>query len=291
MANSKEIKTQIASIGNTQKITSAMEKVAVSKMKKTQEKMLKGRPYRDRMLEVISHLTNGQPEYKPTYMAEREPKKVAIIVVSSDKGLCGGLNANLLREVTQFAAKEAQLGQEISYSLIGTKAQSFFRSYGGNVVTATEKLGDDPSIEQLVGSMKILLDSFAEGEVDKVYLASNKFVNTMTQQPEVTQLLPLKKIEEQTEEEVDGPRWDYIYEPDDSRALLDALMERYIESLLYQAVIENIACEQAAKMVAMKSATDNAGELIEELQLVYNNARQAAITQEISEIVAGAEAL
>jgi F-type H+-transporting ATPase subunit gamma len=291
MANSKEIKTQIASIGNTQKITSAMEKVAVSKMKKTQEKMLKGRPYRDRMLEVISHLTNGQPEYKPTYMAEREPKKVAIIVVSSDKGLCGGLNANLLREVTQFAAKEAQLGQEISYSLIGTKAQSFFRSYGGNVVTATEKLGDDPSIEQLVGSMKILLDSFAEGEIDKVYLASNKFVNTMTQQPEVTQLLPLKKIEEQTEEEVDGPRWDYIYEPDDSRALLDALMERYIESLLYQAVIENIACEQAAKMVAMKSATDNAGELIEELQLVYNNARQAAITQEISEIVAGAEAL
>jgi len=291
MANSKEIKTQIASIGNTQKITSAMEKVAVSKMKKTQEKMLKGRPYRDRMLEVISHLTNGQPEYKPTYMAEREPKKVAIIVVSSDKGLCGGLNANLLREVTQFAAKEAQLGQEISYSLIGTKAQSFFRSYGGNVVTATEKLGDDPSIEQLVGSMKILLDSFAEGEIDKVYLASNKFVNTMTQQPEVTQLLPLKKIEEQTEEEVDGHRWDYIYEPDDSRALLDALMERYIESLLYQAVIENIACEQAAKMVAMKSATDNAGELIEELQLVYNNARQAAITQEISEIVAGAEAL
>ena len=291
MANSKEIKTQIASIGNTQKITSAMEKVAVSKMKKTQEKMLKGRPYRDRMLEVISHLTNGQPEYKPTYMAEREPKKVAIIVVSSDKGLCGGLNANLLREVTQFAAKEAQLGQEISYSLIGTKAQSFFRSYGGNVVTATEKLGDDPSIEQLVGSMKILLDSFAEGEVDKVYLASNKFVNTMTQQPEVTQLLPLKKIEEQTEEEVDSHRWDYIYEPDDSRALLDALMERYIESLLYQAVIENIACEQAAKMVAMKSATDNAGELIEELQLVYNNARQAAITQEISEIVAGAEAL
>jgi F-type H+-transporting ATPase subunit gamma len=291
MANSKEIKTQIASIGNTQKITSAMEKVAVSKMKKTQEKMLKGRPYRDRMLEVISHLTNGQPEYRPTYMAEREPKKVAIIVVSSDKGLCGGLNANLLREVTQFAAKEAQLGQEISYSLIGTKAQSFFRSYGGNVVTATEKLGDDPSIEQLVGSMKILLDSFAEGEIDKVYLASNKFVNTMTQQPEVTQLLPLKKIEEQTEEEVDGPRWDYIYEPDDSRALLDALMERYIESLLYQAVIENIACEQAAKMVAMKSATDNAGELIEELQLVYNNARQAAITQEISEIVAGAEAL
>ena len=290
MANSKEIKTQIASISNTQKITSAMEKVAVSKMKKTQEKMLKGRPYRDRMLEVISHLANGQPEYKPTYMEERDPKKIAIIVVSSDKGLCGGLNANLLREVTRFAATESASGREVSYSLIGTKAQSFFRSFGGNVISATEKLGDEPSIEQLVGSMKILLDSFAEGNIDKVYLASNKFVNTMTQQPEVTQLLPLGKLEEGEEKE-GGPRWDYIYEPDDSRLLMDGLMERYIESLLYQAVIENISCEQAAKMVAMKSATDNAGNLIDELQLVYNNARQAAITQEISEIVAGAEAL
>tara|TARA_B100000287_G_scaffold175967_1_gene165966 strand:- start:762 stop:1634 length:873 start_codon:yes stop_codon:yes gene_type:complete len=290
MANSKEIKTQIASISNTQKITSAMEKVAVSKMKKTQEKMLKGRPYRDRMLEVISHLANGQPEYKPTYMEERDPKKIAIIVVSSDKGLCGGLNANLLREVTRFAASESASGREVSYSLIGTKAQSFFRSFGGNVISATEKLGDEPSIEQLVGSMKILLDSFAEGNIDKVYLASNKFVNTMTQQPEVAQLLPLGKLEEGEEKE-GGPRWDYIYEPDDSRLLMDGLMERYIESLLYQAVIENISCEQAAKMVAMKSATDNAGNLIDELQLVYNNARQAAITQEISEIVAGAEAL
>jgi F-type H+-transporting ATPase subunit gamma len=290
MANSKEIKTQIASISNTQKITSAMEKVAVSKMKKTQEKMLKGRPYRDRMLAVINHLANGQPEYKPTYMEERDPKKIAIIVVSSDKGLCGGLNANLLREVTRFAASESASGREVSYSLIGTKAQSFFRSFGGNVISATEKLGDEPSIEQLVGSMKILLDSFAEGNIDKVYLASNKFVNTMTQQPEVTQLLPLGKLEEGEEKE-GGPRWDYIYEPDDSRLLMDGLMERYIESLLYQAVIENISCEQAAKMVAMKSATDNAGNLIDELQLVYNNARQAAITQEISEIVAGAEAL
>lgn len=291
MANSKEIKTQIASISNTQKITSAMEKVAVSKMKKTQEKMLKGRPYRDRMLSVISHLANGQPEYKPTYMEERDPKKIAIIVVSSDKGLCGGLNANLLREVTRFAASESSSGKEVSYSLIGTKAQSFFRSFGGNVISATEKLGDEPSIEQLVGSMKILLDSFAQGEIDKVYLASNRFVNTMTQQPEVAQLLPLGRIENEDEGKQEGSRWDYIYEPDDSRMLMDGLMERYIESLLYQAVIENIACEQAAKMVAMKSATDNAGALIDELQLVYNNARQAAITQEISEIVAGAEAL
>ena len=293
MANSKEIKVQIASIGNTQKITSAMEKVAVSKMKKTQDKMLKGRPYRDRMLSVISHLAKGQPEYKPKYMEEREVKKIAIIVISSDKGLCGGLNANLLRDVTRFASEQASSGKEISYSLIGTKAQSFFRSFGGNVISVTEKLGDDPSIEQLVGSMKILLDAFSEGEIDKVYLASNSFVNTMTQQPEINQLLPLSKIDDEGEEESakGAPRWDYIYEPDDSRVLLDGLMERYIESLLYQSVIENIACEQAAKMVAMKSATDNAGSLIEELQLVYNNARQAAITQEISEIVAGAEAI
>ena len=293
MANSKEIKVQIASIGNTQKITSAMEKVAVSKMKKTQDKMLKGRPYRDRMLSVISHLAKGQPEYKPKYMEEREVKKIAIIVISSDKGLCGGLNANLLRDVTRFASEQASSGKEISYSLIGTKAQSFFRSFGGNVISVTEKLGDDPSIEQLVGSMKILLDAFSEGDIDKVYLASNSFVNTMTQQPEINQLLPLSKIDDESEEDSgkDAPRWDYIYEPDDSRVLLDGLMERYIESLLYQSVIENIACEQAAKMVAMKSATDNAGSLIEELQLVYNNARQAAITQEISEIVAGAEAI
>ena len=293
MANSKEIKVQIASIGNTQKITSAMEKVAVSKMKKTQDKMLKGRPYRDRMLSVISHLAKGQPEYKPKYMEEREVKKIAIIVISSDKGLCGGLNANLLRDVTRFASDQASSGKEISYSLIGTKAQSFFRSFGGNVISVTEKLGDDPSIEQLVGSMKILLDAFSEGDIDKVYLASNSFVNTMTQEPEINQLLPLSKIDDEGEDNSgkDAPRWDYIYEPDDSRVLLDGLMERYIESLLYQSVIENIACEQAAKMVAMKSATDNAGSLIEELQLVYNNARQAAITQEISEIVAGAEAI
>tara|TARA_Y100000588_G_C14044738_1_gene834436 strand:- start:313 stop:1032 length:720 start_codon:yes stop_codon:yes gene_type:complete len=239
------------------------------------------------MLEVIGHLANGQPEYKPTYMAERKASKIAIIVITSDKGLCGGLNANLLREVTNFASQEASAGREISYSLIGTKARSFFKSFGGNVMSATEKLGDDPSIEQLVGSIKLLLDSFGEEKLDRVYLASNMFINSMTQSPEIKQLLPLAKIEDKKE----PTRWDYIYEPDDSRKLLDGLMGRYIESLVYQAVVENIACEQAAKMVAMKSATDNAGELIEELQLVYNNARQAAITQEISEIVAGAEAL
>ena len=264
-----------------------MEKVAASKMKKTQDRMERGRPYRNRMLEVIGHLANGQPEYKPTYMVEREPKNIAIIVITSDKGLCGGLNANLLREVTGFAKQESEQGKDISFSLIGTKARAFFRSYGGNVMSATEKLGDDPSIEQLVGSMKLLLDSFGEGNLDRVYLASNRFENTMTQSPEIKQLLPLQKLDQPEE----AALWDYIYEPDDARGLLDGLMERYIESLVYQAVVENIACEQAAKMVAMKSATDNAGELIDELQLVYNNARQAAITQEISEIVAGAEAL
>ena len=287
MASSKEVRNQIASIGNTQKITSAMEKVAASKMKKTETRMAKGRPYRDRMLEVISHLANGQPEYKPTFMEEREVKNVSIIVVTSDKGLCGGLNANLFREVTKFTKQLSEEGKQVSYCLIGTKGRAFFKSYGGKVLSATEKLGDDPSIEELLGAIKVLLDSFVDGETDQVFLASNKFVNTMTQSPTVEQLVPLVR------EEVDEKpsHWDYIYEPDDSRVILDGLMSRYIESLVYQAVVENIACEQAAKMVAMKSATDNAGDLIDELQLVYNNARQAAITQELSEIVAGAAAL
>ena len=287
MASSKEVRNQIASIGNTQKITSAMEKVAASKMKKTETRMAKGRPYRDRMLEVISHLANGQPEYKPTFMEEREVKNVSIIVVTSDKGLCGGLNANLFREVTKFTKQLSEEGKQVSYCLIGTKGRAFFKSYGGKILSATEKLGDDPSIEELLGAIKVLLDSFVDGETDQVFLASNKFVNTMTQSPTVEQLVPLVR------EEVDEKpsHWDYIYEPDDSRVILDGLMSRYIESLVYQAVVENIACEQAAKMVAMKSATDNAGDLVDELQLVYNNARQAAITQELSEIVAGAAAL
>ena len=287
MASSKEVRNQIASIGNTQKITSAMEKVAASKMKKTETRMAKGRPYRNRMLEVISHLANGQPEYKPTFMQEREVKNVSIIVITSDKGLCGGLNANLFREVTKFTKELSEQGKQVSYCLIGTKGRAFFKSYGGKILSATEKLGDDPSIEELLGAIKVLLDSFVEGETDQVFLASNKFVNTMTQSPSLDQLVPLVR-----EEAAEKPsHWDYIYEPDDSRVILDGLMSRYIESLVYQAVVENIACEQAAKMVAMKSATDNAGDLIDELQLVYNNARQAAITQELSEIVAGAAAL
>ena len=287
MASSKEVRNQIASIGNTQKITSAMEKVAASKMKKTEVRMAKGRPYRERMLEVISHLANGQPEYKPTYMDEREVKNVAIIVVTSDKGLCGGLNANLFRQVTRFTRELAEEGKDVGYCLIGTKARAFFKAYGGRIISATERLGDDPSIEELLGAVKVLLDSFVEGDIDKIYLASNKFVNTMTQNPTVDQLVPL--LREETGQKIQ--HWDYIYEPDDSRTILDGLMSRYIESLVYQGVVENIACEQAAKMVAMKSATDNAGDLIDELKLVYNKTRQAAITQELSEIVGGAAAL
>ena len=287
MASSKEVRNQIASIGITQKITSAMEKVAASKMKKTEVRMAKGRPYRERMLEVISHLANGQPEYKPTYMDEREVKNVAIIVVTSDKGLCGGLNANLFRQVTRFTRELAEEGKDVGYCLIGTKARAFFKAYGGRIISATEKLGDDPSIEELLGAVKVLLDSFVEGDLDKIYLASNKFVNTMTQNPTVDQLVPL--LREETGKKIQ--HWDYIYEPDDSRTILDGLMSRYIESLVYQGVVENIACEQAAKMVAMKSATDNAGDLIDELKLVYNKTRQAAITQELSEIVGGAAAL
>ena len=264
-----------------------MEKVAASKMKKTEVRMAKGRPYRERMLEVISHLANGQPEYKPTYMDEREVKNVAIIVVTSDKGLCGGLNANLFRQVTRFTRELAEEGKDVGYCLIGTKARAFFKAYGGRIISATERLGDDPSIEELLGAVKVLLDSFVKGDIDKIYLASNKFVNTMTQNPTVDQLVPL--LREETGKKIQ--HWDYIYEPDDSRTILDGLMSRYIESLVYQGVVENIACEQAAKMVAMKSATDNAGDLIDELKLVYNKTRQAAITQELSEIVGGAAAL
>ena len=286
MANTKEIRKQISSISNTQKITSAMEMVASSKMRKTQDRMEMGRPYADRMLSVIGHLANSNPEYKPLYMTERDTKNIGIIVVSSDKGLCGGLNINLFRSLVGFLKEQADQGIGQQFCSVGTKAKVFFNSYGGNIVAATEKLGDVPALEDLIGSIKILLEKFEAGDIDKVYLASNRFENTMTQQPEIKQLLPL--LAEDTPEL--KHRWDYIYEPD-AKELLDGLMQRYIESLVYQAVIENIACEQAAKMIAMKNATENAGTLIDELQLIYNNARQAAITQELSEIVGGAAAL
>ena len=286
MANTKEIRKQISSISNTQKITSAMEMVASSKMRKTQDRMEMGRPYADRMLSVIGHLANSNPEYKPLYMSEREVKAVGIIVVGSDKGLCGGLNINLFRTLLPFLKDLSDQNIEQKFCPIGTKARVFFNNFGGEVVSTAEKLGDIPALENLIGAIKVLLDKFEQGEIDQVFLASNRFENTMTQEPNIKQLLPL--LPEDTPEL--KRRWDYIYDPD-AQELLDGLMQRYIESLVYQAVIENIACEQAAKMVAMKNATENAGTIIDELQLIYNNARQAAITQELPEIVAGAEAL
>ena len=283
MAIGKEIRSQIGSIKSTQKITSAMEMVAASKMRKAQERMRATRPYAEKMRQVIGHIAKSNKDYVHPFMRERDVKRVGYIVVSSDRGLCGGLNGNafklLVREMKQWKEK----GVEIDLCAIGQKGASFFRSYGGNVVAALTHLGDNPSAEKLVGNVKVMLDAFEDGKIDRLYVIYNEFVNTMTQKPKSEQLLPLP---EGLDEEV-GHQWDYIYEPD-SRPILDALLPRYIESQVYQGVVENLACEQAARMIAMKSATDNAGDIIDELQLVYNKARQAAITQEISEIVSGA---
>jgi F-type H+-transporting ATPase subunit gamma len=287
MANTKEVRKQIASIKSTQKITSAMEMVAASKMKKTQDSMLEGRPYSLKIKDVISHIALANSEYKHPFYEERKPKKTCFIVVSSDKGLCGGLNINLFKHVI---AKSAELNKQdiIScFALIGTKAAGFFKSVGGEVIGVAEKLGDKPNPDDLIGLTKVVLDLHKTSEIDQVYLCSNVFVNTMTQQPNVEQLIPLKPEEK---DDTAPSQWDYIYEPE-AKELLDGLLTRYIESLVYQAVIENNACEQAAKMIAMKNATDNAGDLIKELELLYNNVRQAAITQELSEIVGGASAV
>ena len=283
MAAGKEIRNQIGSIKSTQKITSAMEMVAASKMRKAQERMKATRPYAEKMRQVIGHIAKSNKDYVHPFMREREVKRVGYIVISSDRGLCGGLNGNafklLVREMKQWKDK----GVETDLCAIGQKGASFFRSYGGNVVAALTHLGDSPSAEKLIGNVKVMLDAFEDGKIDRLYVIYNEFVNTMTQQPKSKQLLPLP---ESQDEEV-GHQWNYIYEPD-SRPILDGLLPRYIESQVYQGVVENLACEQAARMIAMKSATDNAGSIIDELQLAYNKARQAAITQEISEIVSGA---
>jgi len=287
MAGAKEIRGKIASIKSTQKITSAMEMVAASKMRRAQERMEASRPYAEKMLQVIQHLSKASPEYRHSYMAEqRELKRVGYIVVSSDRGLCGGLNSNLFRMLIANIKEDRNAGIESAFCTIGTKALGFFKRFGGNVLAQATHLGDKPHVEDLIGPVRVMLNAFEQGEIDAVYIAFNEFVNTMTQRPTVRQLVPLVADE-------DGPRgpiWDYIYEPD-ARVVLDNLLSRYIESLVYQAVVENGASEQAARMVAMKAASDNAGNLIDELQLVYNKARQAAITQEISEIVGGAAAV
>ncbi|NKN32920.1 F0F1 ATP synthase subunit gamma [Marichromatium bheemlicum] len=289
MAGAKEIRTKIASIKSTQKITSAMEMVAASKMRKAQDRMSASRPYADKMLQVIHHLAQATPEYRHTFMAtERPRKRVGYIVVSSDRGLCGGLNSNLFRRLSAEIKEQQAAGVEPVFCAIGSKALGFFKRFGGKVLAQATHLGDTPHIEDLIGTVKVMLDAFEAGEIDAIYVASNEFVNTMTQRPEIRQLVPIAPAEKP--EEALPYHWDYIYEPD-AHTVLDALLTRYIESLVYQSVVENVACEQAARMVAMKAASDNAGNLIDELQLVYNKARQAAITQEISEIVSGAAAV
>ena len=283
MAAGKDIRNQIGSIKSTQKITSAMEMVAASKMRKAQERMRATRPYAEKMRQVIGHISKSNKDYVHPFMREREVKRVGYIVISSDRGLCGGLNGNAFKLLVREMKDWKKEGVEIDLCAIGQKGASFFRSYGGNVVAALTHLGDNPSSEKLIGNVKVMLDAFEDGKIDRLYVIYNEFVNTMTQTPKSEQLLPLP---EGLDEEV-GHQWDYIYEPD-SRPILDGLLPRYIESQVYQGVVENLACEQAARMIAMKSATDNAGDIIDELQLVYNKARQAAITQEISEIVSGA---
>lgn len=286
MAVGKEIRAQIGSINNTRKITRAMEKVAASKTRKAQDRMASSRPYADRIRQVIGHLANANPEYKHRYLTEREAKRVGYIIVSSDRGLCGGLNVNAFKTALKDMKQFTDAGIGIDICAVGSKAVSFFRNYGGNVTAAVTGLGDTPEASKLVGSVKVMLDAFDEGRIDRLMIVSNEFVNTMTQKPHVEQLLPLKAEENEKLKH----HWDYIYEPE-AVDILNDLLVRFIESQVYQAVVENIACEQASRMLAMKNATDNAGNLIDELQLVYNKARQAAITQEISEIVGGAAAV
>jgi len=287
MAGGKEIRTQIKSIGNTQKITKAMQMVAASKMRKAQERMRASRPYAEKIRTVVSHMGKAHPEYKHPYLIQREARRVGLIVISTDRGLCGGLNINLFKAAIAQMKEWKGQNLDIDLAVIGTKAMGFFKRLGGRVVSENSHLGDTPKVEELIGSVKVMLDAFDEGKIDRLYLANNVFVNTMTQKPSIAQLLPVSGDEQ---DEQLRHHWDYIYEPD-AKEVMDGLLMRYIESLVYQGLVENIACEMAARMVAMKAATDNAGNLIDELQLVYNKARQAAITQELSEIVSGAAAV
>jgi F-type H+-transporting ATPase subunit gamma len=287
MAAGKEIKTQIASIQGTRKITSAMEMVAASKMRKAQDRMQESRPYARSIRGVIQHLAKSNPEYKHLYLQQREVKRVGFIVVATDRGLCGGLNINAFKVAIAKMKEFSDQNIEIDVCALGSKSVSFFKTFGGNVTAAKSGLGDKPEAAELVGTVKVMLDAYDEGTLDQLFVVSNEFVNTMTQQPHVEQILPLKA---EDDDDRLNHHWDYIYEPD-AKELLNGLLVRYIESLVYQAVVENNACEQAARMLAMKNATDNAGDLIDELQMVYNKARQAAITQEISEIVSGAAAV
>jgi F-type H+-transporting ATPase subunit gamma len=287
MAGAKEIRNQIKSIGSTRKITKAMEMVAASKMRRAKDRMNAARPYAQKMRNVVAHLAHAHPEYKHPYVIEREEvKAVGFIIVSSDRGLCGGLNVNVFRRAVNAMSEWHDKGVQVNISVVGKKASAFFKRYNANIVSEATNLGDAPQLEELIGAIKVMMDDYIEVKIDRLFVVSNEFVNTMTQSPTVEQLIPIRPSEEEGLDHY----WDYIYEPD-SKEVIDVLMARYIESLFYQAVAENSACEQAARMVAMKAATDNAGNLIDDLQLVYNKARQTAITQELSEIVGGAAAV
>jgi F-type H+-transporting ATPase subunit gamma len=288
MAGEKEIRSKIASVKNMQKITSAMEKVAASKIRKAQRQMQASRPYAERIRRVVGHLAHANPDYKHPFLTERAARRAGYIVISTDRGLCGGLNSNLFKKVIEEIAEAQSDNIEVDLALVGAKAVGFFRRIGGNVVGTATHLGDKPSVNDLIGSIKIMLDSYSEGKIDRLYVVHNEFINSMTQTPKVVQLLPASAVGHDDEDLQD--HWDYIYEPD-AGELLDNVLMRYIESQVYRGAVENFACEMAAKMMAMKSATDNAGDIIDELQLKYNKARQAAITQEISEIVGGAAAV
>ena len=287
MAAGKEIRTQIASIKNTQKITSAMEMVAASKMKKAQQRMLASRPYSEKITKVISHLANAHPEFTHPYMKEvGELKRVGIIIISSDRGLCGGLNTNLFRSLLKEVADYQAKGIEVEICTIGKKATSFFKNLGLNIKSVLTDLGDAPHFDDLLGTVKVMLDAYDNDEIQQLSVAYNRFENTMTQVPTTAQLIPMVA----SETESMSHHWDYLYEPD-AQTALSALLVRYIEAIVYQGLVENIASEQSSRMIAMKSATDNAGDMVDELEMVYNKARQAAITQEISEIVSGAAAV
>ena len=287
MANEKEIRTQIASIKNTQKITKAMEMVAASKMRKAKDRMNATRPYASKMRNVIGHLANANTEYNHPFLLDREEvKRVGYIIISSDRGLCGGLNVNLFKAALKDMQQWQDNNVEIDFCLIGAKATQFFKKFSANIVSQVSQLGDEVHLEELIGTVKAMLDAYTDGKIDRLFLVENEFVNSMTQEPKVSPLLPLAAEDNDEMKH----HWDYIYEPD-AKTVLDGLLTRYAESIVYQGVVENVACEMSARMVAMKSASDNAGDLISDLELAYNKARQAAITQEISEIVGGAAAV
>ncbi|AAF95904.1 TPA: F0F1 ATP synthase subunit gamma [Vibrio cholerae] len=288
MAGAKEIRTKIGSVKSTQKITKAMEMVAASKMRRSQDAMESSRPYAQTIRKVIGHVANASLEYRHPYLEEREAKRVGYIIISTDRGLCGGLNINLFKKAITDMQTWKEKGAQIELAIIGSKATAFFNNSGAKVAAQVSGLGDSPSLEDLIGSVGVMLKKYDKGELDRLYLVFNQFVNTMVQKPKIDQLLPLPKSD--SEDMQRDHMWDYIYEPE-PKPLLDALLLRFIESQVYQGVVENLACEQAARMVAMKAATDNASNLIDDLQLVYNKARQAAITQELSEIVGGAAAV